>query len=95
MQIAIHRLRTYLRPPFGHGAFDHIAALSGHGTTKTATEHYCRATAGRKKMSAILDYEINVETLPRPGGGEQGKMKINDNLRSYKSRSYDSQGPKL
>ncbi|PCI39749.1 MAG: hypothetical protein COB46_08130 [Rhodospirillaceae bacterium] len=77
------------------GVFERIAALVGHGTTRTAAEHYGRATAGRMKMSAVIDYEINAETLPRPGRNKGDEKKIKDNRRGYEQRLLGSQGPKI
>lgn len=63
--------------------YDDIAPLVGHGTRRTAAEHYGRKTAGRRIISSEIDCEITAETLPKPGGGVEVAHGIKENRRGY------------
>ncbi|MEG3619774.1 hypothetical protein V5T82_15015 [Magnetovibrio sp. PR-2] len=60
------------------GVFDDIADLVGHKGKRTATEHYGRKQAGKLKISKRLDYELSVETRPRPAMGKARKSGMED-----------------
>lgn len=69
------------------GVFDHIALLVGHGSRRTAAEHYGRKSAGRKVISSKIDWELTKASLPRPSQKMFNEHTIKDDPRlSYRER---------